>query len=184
MIRIHFASRNDHKIAEATAILNALEIEVIPLQFEIHELQTVDPLELVRDKTLKAFVEVGDRVMVEHTGLHLAHLNGFPGGLTQIFWDTLKADRFAELFGTTNPSVIATTTVGYIDGRRFESFTGSVGGSIVNPPRGPTDFQWDCVFQPDGSAQTFAEMGSEEKNKRSMRQIALAKFAEHLKQGA
>ena len=51
----------------------------------------------MKDKTLKAFVRVGRSLFAEHTGLYLAHLSGLPGGLTQSFWDTLEADRFAEM---------------------------------------------------------------------------------------
>ena len=46
-------------------------------------------------------------------------------------------------------------------------------------PAGPEDFQWDCVFIPDGSTMTFAEMGTDKDNI-SMRRKALDKFAAHL----
>jgi XTP/dITP diphosphohydrolase len=115
----------------------------------------------------------------------LAHLKGLPGGLTQIFWDTLLADRFAELYGTTaDPSVTARTTIGYIDGRRFFTFQGESHGTITRKPRGNRDFQWDCVFQPDGSPQTFAEMGTAAKNAISMRRHALDEFAVFLLEGS
>lgn len=180
--QIRFVSSNEYKIAEAEAILRAVGVSVIPMTYKIEELQTEDPLRLVRDKALKAFDEVRAPVFVEHTGLELNHLNGFPGGLTQIFWDTLKADRFAELFGTTtDTSVLARTTIGYIDGQQFHPFQGECSGLIVPPPpRGDRGFQWDCVFQPDGYAETFAEMGTTKKNEVSMRRKALDKFAAFL----
>jgi XTP/dITP diphosphohydrolase len=53
-----------------------------------------------------------------------------------------------------------------------------VTGAIVSTPRGPRDFQWDCVFQPDGSTETFAEMGHR-KNDVSMRRRALDRMAEY-----
>ena len=37
-------------------------------------------------------------MFVEHTGLFIEALNGFPGGLTQLFWDTVGAERVAALF--------------------------------------------------------------------------------------
>ena len=36
-------------------------------------------------------------------------------------------------------------------------FVGRTDGSIV-PARGPLDFGWDPVFQPDGFDATYAEM--------------------------
>jgi XTP/dITP diphosphohydrolase len=180
---IRFVSSNEFKIAEARAILEASGVAVVPLAYKIEELQTEDALRLVRDKALKAFDITRAPVFVEHTGLELNHLNGFPGGLTQIFWDTLEADRFAELFGMTpDPSVLARTTVGYIDGRKFMSFEGECSGVIVRPPpRGDRGFQWDCVFQPDDHNETFAEMGTIKKNEISMRRRALDELAAYLR---
>ena len=90
---------NPHKIAEVKTILDPAGVEVVPISHKIEELQTRDVSILVRDKCVKAFHRVGHPVFIEHTGLELASLGGFPGGLTQVFWDTLNADRFCELFG-------------------------------------------------------------------------------------
>jgi XTP/dITP diphosphohydrolase len=177
---VRFVTRNTFKIAEASQILAGTGVSIIPLEHPIEELQTPDAQHLVREKAFAAFDRVHDRVFVEHTGLYLDYLNGLPGGLTQIFWDELQADRFAELFGTTSDvGVTAKTIIGYIDGRHFHSFAGEIRGAIVAEPRGPRDFQWDCVFQPDGHDQTFAEMG-DKKSDISMRRIALDRFAQFL----
>ena len=41
------------------------------------------------------------------------------------------------------------------------------------PARGPTDFGWDPIFQPDGYDETYAEMPKSEKNKISHRKRSL-----------
>jgi XTP/dITP diphosphohydrolase len=181
---IRFVTSNPFKVEEARAILAVVDVSVVPFESKIEELQTTDAEQLVRDKALRAFDRVHGELFVEHTGLFLAHLNGLPGGLTQIFWDTLQADRFAELFGrAADPSVVARTTIGYIDGRRFYFFRGDVEGIITELPRGSREFQWDCVFQPMGETETFAEMGGARKNAISMRRRALDSFATFLKAG-
>ncbi|KAK9288180.1 hypothetical protein L1049_016629 [Liquidambar formosana] len=58
------------------------------------------------------------------------------------------------------------------------TFLGRTPGKIV-PPRGPNDFGWDPIFQPDGYEQTYAEMPKEEKNKISHRSRALALVKSH-----
>lgn len=178
---IRFVSSNPHKISEAEQILGAQNIKVVASEIKIEEIQTKDTTSLVHDKVLRAFSKIGRPLFVEHTGLYLEHLNGLPGGLTQIFWDSLQADKFAELFGKLAPNhnVIARTTIAYCDGQKMYDFKGEIEGEIVPEPRGNRDFQWDCVFQPKGQRLTFAEMGNK-KNEISMRRIALDNFAAHL----
>jgi XTP/dITP diphosphohydrolase len=180
---IRFVSNNPHKIKEAQTILAGAGVSVVSTALKIDELQTTDIDALIRDKILRAFKQVGRPLFVEHTGLSLTHLNGFPGGLTQVFWDTLQADRFAELFGDLAPvkTASAKTHIAYCDGQRIYCFDGEIEGTVVAPPRGDRTFQWDCVFQPEGYRMTFAEMG-DKKNEISMRKLALDKLRKHLEQ--
>lgn len=174
-------SGNAHKITEVRRILAPVGVDIVPVSRKIEELQTEDVESLVRDKLTKAFDSIGRPLFVEHTGLYLNGLNGLPAGLTQIFWDKLQADRFADLVaGLGDAKVTAKTILGYCDGREIHLFEGAIEGIVPREPAGPTDFQWDCVFVPDGRTQTFAEMGAA-KDDISMRRKALDLFAAHLK---
>lgn len=177
-----FVSKNPAKQNEARQILTPLGIDVVADLLTINELQTVDTEALVRDKAMKAFRMIGRPLFVEHTGLYLDMLGGFPGGLTDIFWESLQKDRFAKLFASKSDRALAKTHIGYVDGRRIHIFDGEISGRIVRP-RGNPRFQWDCVFEPEGSKKTFAEMG-ERKNDVSMRRIALEKLHGHLEKHA
>ena len=88
--RLYFVSKNRFKHEEARQILEPLGIIVEADHTEINELQTIDTEALVRDKAARAFQKIGRPLFIEHTGLYLDLLGGFPGGLTQIFWDSLK----------------------------------------------------------------------------------------------
>lgn len=181
-MKLRFASRNEFKLLEAATILQPLGVELVAVKQAIEELQTTDASRLVRDKALRAFTKIGRELFVEHTGLRLKVLNGLPGGLTQVFWDTLQAEKMSELFGSDEEGTVeAVTDLCYVDGRQFHEFRGTITGRISKQPKGSRDFQWDCVFIPDKKSQTFAEMGSDEKNKISMRKKALDAFAEFLK---
>ena len=57
---------------------------------------------------------------------------------------------------------------------RAETVSGACPGRIVDALRGAQGFGYDPLFVPDGFAQTFAEMGSEQKNRLSHRGRALA----------
>jgi XTP/dITP diphosphohydrolase len=180
-LKLRFMSSNPHKIAEVQRILAPVGVDVVPVSRRIEELQTEDVEALVRDKLTKAFEAIGRPLFVEHTGLYLSGLNGLPAGLTQIFWDRLQADRFAALVaGLGDAKVTAKTILGYCDGRKMHLFEGSIDGAVPAVPAGPTHFQWDCVFVPNGFTQTFAEMDTA-KDDISMRRKALDKFADHLK---
>jgi len=180
-LKIRFMSGNAHKITEVRRILAPVGVDIVPVSRKIDELQTEDVESLVRDKLTKAFDAIGRPLFVEHTGLYLNGLNGLPAGLTQIFWDKLQADRFADLVaGLGDAKVTAKTILGYCDGREIHLFEGAIEGTVPCKPAGPTDFQWDCVFVPDGRTQTFAEMGAA-KDDISMRRKALDLFAAHLK---
>ncbi|MCG5378746.1 non-canonical purine NTP pyrophosphatase [Providencia rettgeri] len=181
-MKIRFITRNSNKIIEVNSMLNLPSIEIIPVKHSIDEIQSEDVDFLVRDKLYKAFDYVGRPVFVEHTGLYIDNLNGFPGGLTQIFWDKLQADKFSSLFGSgPNTSLIAKTVIGYCDSKEIYTFKGEVKGKIAETPRGDYDFQWDCIFIPEGESETFAEMG-DKKNEISMRRLAFNEFSAFLKE--
>lgn len=178
-MRIRFVSNNPEKIKEVQRLVEGAEI--VSANIKINEIQTNDEQVLVHDKLLKAFKEVGREVLVEHTGLYVKSLNDFPGGLTQVFWDKLEADKFTELFGQLEEkTLIARTTIGYCDAKKFYFFSAEVEGTIASEPRGDRSFQWDCIFIPNGESETFAEMG-DRKNLISMRKLAFDEFNQFLK---
>ena len=178
-MNIYFLSSNEYKIREVKTILDSEKITVLPVTQKINEIQSNNMEEIATDKAIKAFISIGRPILVEQTGLLLNDFGKLPGGLTQIFWDSLQADNFSRYFSSDSLNVIAITVVAFCDGKQIKTFEGEIQGTIVRFPRGNRDFQWDCVFQPDTYDKTFAEMG-EQKNTISMRKIALEKLRNYL----
>lgn len=175
-MKLLFLSSNPYKINEIGSLLKLFAVDLEAVSTKIHEIQSEDMKEIVFDKAIKGFREIGRPFFVEQTGLYIKDFANLPGGLTQIFWDSLQADKFCEYFSKTRTSIVtATTVLGYCDGKNIHIFEGQIDGVIVPEPRGDSAFQWDCVFQPNGYTQTFAEMG-DMKNEISMRRIALEKL--------
>ena len=82
------------------------------------------------------------------------------------------------LDGFDDRSAYAQTIVAYTTGpdKEIYVFDGRTNGKIVTA-RGPTDFGWDPVFEPDeGEGKTYAEMTKEFKNSISHRGRSFAKF--------
>jgi len=177
---LRFLTKNDYKLAEFRKLLERSGHVVVKAPFPIDEIQTEDMEALVTDKAVKAFSRVKRPIFVDHTGLQFDFLSGFPGGLTEIFWNKLKNQRLAEIIGRSQqPEATAVTLLAYCDGRTIHLFKGSIGGTIAPEPRGPEGFQWDPIFIPNGFSETFAEMG-ERKNDISRRKLAVDKLLAHL----
>jgi XTP/dITP diphosphohydrolase len=170
-----FLSANENKLTEVKEMLETEKIHVLAHAMRIDEIQSESMEKIVKDKVKKAYAKLKRPLLVEQTGLLISDFGNLPGGLTQVFWDALQADKFCQYFYGKG-EVLAETVLAYCDGKRIYLFSGSVKGIIVPEPRGDRTFQWDCVFQPEGQDQTFAEMPKEKKNEISMRRIALDQF--------
>ena len=166
-----------HKAAEVERLLGfPVKHESVPGE----EIQAMDLEPVVRHKAALAYTALRRPVLVEDTGLALSALNGFPGALIKWFLQSLGTDGICRLLQAEQAEIDrqahATTVFGYHDGTTCHVFTGTVAGSIPDRPRGSQGFGWDAIFQPHGSPRTFAEMTDEEKDRFSMRRLALEQF--------
>lgn len=181
-MNICFLSSNQYKINEVKSILESEKIKVIEVNEKIEEIQSDDISKIAIDKVLKAHSIISRPIFVEQTGLLIKGFGNLPGGLTQVFWDSLQADKFSSIFSKIEKAeVVARTVIAYSDGKHIITFDGEINGHIVEQPRGNRDFQWDCVFEPEGYDKTFAELG-DKKNEISMRKKALEKFKKYLEE--
>jgi non-canonical purine NTP pyrophosphatase (RdgB/HAM1 family) len=169
-----FITSSMDKFAEVERILGyALTREALALE----EIQSIELEPVVRHKATRAYALLGRPVLVEDTGLAFAAWHGLPGALIKWFLASLGPDGMCRLLrGESNRSTIATTLFAYCAGDDLRVFCGAVNGVIPEAPRGAAGFGWDAIFQPLGSTRTFAEMTPEEKDRFSMRRIALERL--------
>ena len=177
---ITFITSNDNKAREVEAILG---MKVEKVDIELPEIQALDVEDVVIDKAKGAYEAVKRVLVVEDTGLYISSLNGFPGALAKWVLKTLGRETLCELLSGKDRSAMAKTCVCLHDGKKFHLFIGSIKGTIAQFPRGNSGFGWDSIFIPEGYDKTFAELGSVEKNKISMRQIAFRKLHDYFMQG-
>ena len=173
---IYLATSNKEKLREFEEILG---FNLKQIELDLDEIQAVEVEKVVEHKTKQAFDKIKKPVITEDTGLYFEAWNGLPGALIKLFDETVGYANLCELLGE-NRKAKAQTIVGYFDGKNYRSFIGEISGKIAPSPKGKTGFGWDIIFIPDGYEKTFAEMKPEEKNKISMRKIALEKFKEFL----
>lgn len=180
MNEIIFVTSNKNKAAEVEAILG---IKVNAKELDLREIQSTKVEEVALEKAKQAYEELDRPVMVEDTGLYLKALNGFPGALVKWLMGTIGPGGICRLVEGKTREAEARTCVCLYNGWEPLVFSGGLQGTIADKPRGEKRFGWDPIFIPEGSQKTFAEMDPEEKNKISMRRMALEKMREHLNKG-
>jgi len=171
---IRFVTGNEGKVREAREYLDE---SVEQVEYDYTEIQG-DLKDIALYGARETFEAAGDDepVLVDDTGLFVEALSGFPGPYSAFVEDTLGIERVWRVVeNEENNRAAFRTVLAYYDGETAETFEGSVRGRIV-APRGEGGFGYDPIFEHDG--QTFAEMGTAEKNAISHRGRALAKFAD------
>jgi len=170
---LYFITGNKNKFKEVKAIIpNVKQIDI-----ELPEIQEIDAKKIIKAKLLEALNYKKAEFIVEDTSLYLDCLNGLPGPLIKWFMKTIGNNGLFNLVKKLgNPNAKAKTVIGYAKSpHEIYYFEGCIKGKIVSP-KGKSGFGWDPIFQPEGFSKTFAELSQEEKNRISMRRIALNKL--------
>ena len=185
-----FATNNAHKLEEVTAILGD-KIELLSMK-DIHCSadipETADTLE--GNALLKAryiFENYHLDCFADDTGLEVEALNGAPGVYSARYaGDAHNSEAnmqklLQDMEGIENRKARFRTVFALIVNGKEHLFEGIVKGEITKHRHGTSGFGYDPVFIPEGYTQTYAEMGSELKNKISHRGRALRALLEKLK---
>jgi len=189
MTKLVFATNNAHKLEEVRAVLGTT-VEVLSLKDincfdEIPE--TADTLEgnaLI--KAMHIYEKYGYDCFADDTGLEVDALGGEPGVYSARYageeQDAKKNMQklLRSLGTTTNRKACFRTVIALIEKGTVNYFEGKIDGNITTSESGSTGFGYDPVFVPDGFSQTFAELGSELKNKISHRALAINELKKYL----
>lgn len=184
---VFFATGNIHKFNEARSILTELDIAVGMLRVKDTEIQSDSLMEIAQASAREAFKRCGLPVIVEDAGLFIDALNGFPGPYAAYVYKTIGNKGLLKLMKSVEDRKARfQSAIAYCDSSSCAPvcFKGEAEGEITVNERsrsGKSGFGFDPIFQPDGSAKTFAEMTLEEKNVFSHRAKAVCKFAEWYK---
>ena len=181
-----FATNNAHKLEEVTAILGD-KIELLSMK-DIHCSadipETADTLE--GNALLKAryiFENYHLNCFADDTGLEVEALNGAPGVYSARYaGDAHNSEAnmqklLQDMEGMENRKARFRTVFALIVNGKEHLFEGIVKGEITKHRHGTSGFGYDPVFIPEGYTQTYAEMGSELKNKISHRYHAATNLA-------
>lgn len=158
-----FVTQNKNKLADAQKLLPDFAIEHI--DFDVPEVQSLDPKEIIQHKLAYAYEKIQKPCFVMDASLALDCLNGFPGPFIKWWFESTvgeeKTCAIATLFG--ERGLTWTSTLGYFDGSDTHYLEEMIRGTLPDAPRGTQGFHWDTIFIPEGETRTLAEMTFEEK---------------------
>lgn len=184
-----FATNNAHKLEEVSAILGSkvelLSMKDIDCRVDIPE--TADTLEgnaLIKARYI--FENYHVDCFADDTGLEVEALNGAPGVYSARYAGNAHNSEanmkklLQDMEGMENRKARFRTVFALIINGKEHLFEGIVRGEITKNRRGTTGFGYDPIFIPEGYTQTYAEMGTELKNKISHRALATNKLCRFL----
>ena len=189
--RLVFATNNAHKLEEIRAILgNSIEIlSLADIHCHADIPETADTLEgNARQKSRYVYEHYGLDWFADDTGLEVESLGGAPGVYSARYADGQGHDSQAnmnkllkEMEEKNDRKAQFRTIISLIEKGEERQFEGIVKGQITREKRGESGFGYDPIFQPDGYETTFAELGSDIKNRISHRARAVAALCDYLR---
>ena len=189
--RLVFATNNAHKLEEIRAILgNSIEIlSLADIHCHADIPETADTLEgNARQKSRYVYEHYGLDCFADDTGLEVESLGGAPGVYSARYADGQGHDSQAnmnkllkEMEEKNDRKAQFRTIISLIEKGEERQFEGIVKGQITKEKRGESGFGYDPIFQPDGYETTFAELGSDIKNRISHRARAVAALCDYLR---
>lgn len=188
-MKIVFATNNKHKLEEIRSIVDGkidiLSLEEINCFEEIEETgSTLEENALIKARFIKD--NYGYNCFADDSGLEVDALNNEPGVRSSRYAGELCDPQdnmnklLLELENKENRSARFRTVISLLIDDQQYMFEGSIHGKIIHEKRGKKGFGYDPIFIPDGYTNTFAELGSEIKNKISHRAIATEKLVKYL----
>ena len=189
--RLVFATNNAHKLEEIRAILgNSIEIlSLADIHCHADIPETADTLEgNARQKSRYVYEHYGLDCFADDTGLEVESLGGAPGVYSARYADGQGHDSQAnmnkllkEMEEKNDRKAQFRTIISLIEKGEERQFEGIVKRQINREKRGESGFGYDPIFQPDGYETTFAELGSDIKNRISHRARAVAALCDYLR---
>jgi XTP/dITP diphosphohydrolase len=200
-MKLLFATTNRGKLAELSALISGLPIQVLPLR-------DVRPLEIEEDadtfaanacmKAESYASSLHIPVLADDSGLCVDALGGAPGVLSARFAgvggeaalaSSEERDRannvkllreLADVPWEKRTAAFRCAICLAVQGRESIVVEGECRGRILLNARGEQGFGYDPLFEVDGLGRTLAELASSEKNRISHRARAFAAIRPHL----
>lgn len=179
MHKVLFVTGNKRKIWQANDTLRRYGIETEPVELDIQEIQSHNPIEITVAKAHEAYKQSKRSLVVcDHTW-SIPALKGFPGGyMKDINLWFEPEDWLALMKDKSDRRAILIETVVYYDGENEQQFSVEFQAKFIDEARGKGTFSGERVVIFDGFTETIAERIDAGEHARDMHKSAWQKFGE------
>jgi len=193
MRKLVLATRNRDKVREIKRALEDLDIEILSLLDFPEMPEIVEDGKTFEENALKKARAVaqftGLPALADDSGLEVDYLGGAPGVFSSRFAgekatyedNNLKLLELLRGVPLEKRRARFRCVLALVNGESTQVVEGRCEGFITEEPRGEGGFGYDPIFYSPELGKTFAEVGSDLKNKVSHRGRALRKMKEVLK---
>ena len=185
-----FATNNENKVIEIRSLLDD-NFRILSLAEAGININIPEPFDTLEENAIEKseviYKLAKTDCFAEDTGLEVKALHNEPGVKSARYageerdFDKNVAKLLANLKNNTDRFARFRTVVCLTINGTHNIFDGECKGTIIAERKGSGGFGYDCVFVPEGSSKTFAEMSLQEKNKYSHRKKATQKLISYLK---
>jgi non-canonical purine NTP pyrophosphatase (RdgB/HAM1 family) len=174
MQRLVFATGNKEKLREAEAILG---FKLDGTNLIIDEIQSLDGVEVATKKARAYYDKLNEPLFAEDSVAEIEAIKPLPGPYIKDFWSVLGNEGLCRFVDGKSRRIVNKVILVFIDENNEEHvFVGETVGEIAEHPVGEDGWGWDPIFIPEGTRETYAQMGLDQKNKYSSRSKALIEF--------
>lgn len=164
MKQIHLLTGNPDKIKAANLIFNRRNIEVLPLDLDIPEIQAGASAEIASYMVTQAYKLSGKPTIREDHSFYIKEL-GFPGPFMAYADKNISAEQLVKIIDTLNSrEAYFELAAAYCDVHgNVHEFSYQVPITMSKEVRGSDVFRWERLMMFPGENKTFAELEADDR---------------------
>ena len=164
MKQVHLLTGNPDKIKAANLIFNKHDIEILPLELDIPEIQASSSIEIARCMVEQAYKMTGKPTIREDHSFFIKEL-GFPGPFMAYADKTIDNDHLLKIMATLESrEAYFELGAAYVDANgEFHEFSYQVPVVMSEEARGNENLRWERLMMFPGETKTFAEFDADDR---------------------
>jgi non-canonical purine NTP pyrophosphatase (RdgB/HAM1 family) len=164
MEQVYLLTGSPGKIKAANLIFNNYEVEVLPLELDIPEIQASTSLEIARNMVESSYKLNGKPAIREDHSFFIKEL-GFPGPFMTYIDKTISPEQLLKIVNTLDSrEAYFELGAAYIDTKGIiHEFSYQVPVIMAKELRGTKNLRWERLMMFPGDTKTFAELDEDDR---------------------